>query len=74
MRFETDNLFFMLAEYLQRIETNAENELTQIYNNLSIRNANSFDHFELLQAHTKNDTTQQIVREIWILLANCIKK
>lgn len=74
MKIDNNELFYALAQYLTRIDIQAENDLTQLYNNMSIRKATAYDHFELLQAHARQEAVQQIVGEIWILLANYLRK
>lgn len=59
-----------LYQYMWEQETRYDNDLIQLYNNVSYRKADALDHLEMIMAIVRRDTARQIFRDITAILRN----
>lgn len=59
-----------LYQYMWEQEVRYENDLIQLYNNVTIRKADPLDHLEMIMAIVRLETSRKVFRDIGDILHN----
>jgi len=62
------NLRIYLYEYLYRKQFVFDNDIIQLYNNISIRKADAVDHLEMIIALSRKTAAEEIFGDIYKIL------
>lgn len=58
----------LIYQYLYNKQVWAGNDIIQLCNNISYRNADPLDHLEMIMAQTRKATIEEVSRELYPLL------
>ena len=58
----------LIYQYLYNKQIWAGNDIIQLGNNVSFRNSDPLDHLEMIMAHTRKATIEEVSRELYPLL------
>lgn len=58
----------LLYQYFWNKQVRADNDLTQLINNLTLRESDPLDYLEIIMAQTRKAVVEEISREAYILM------
>lgn len=68
MKPEPGHDLTLLYQYFFNKQVRADNYVVQLENNIRFRDADCLDHLEMIMAHVRKDTIDEVAHEVRLLL------